>query len=58
VGEDVLVVAARVTAQGASSGAPMQADFAYLLRYSGELVISATTFLTVQDALAAAGRAE
>jgi ketosteroid isomerase-like protein len=56
--DDVLIVAARVTARGALSGAPMQADFAYLFRYDGDLIVSATTFLSLQDALDAASPAD
>jgi ketosteroid isomerase-like protein len=57
-GEDVFVVAAHVSARGAISGAPMESDFAYLVRYRGEQIISATTYPTLREALDAAGRGQ
>jgi ketosteroid isomerase-like protein len=56
-GEEVLVVALRVTGQAAISGIPMEADFAYVFRYRDALVVSATTYATLPEALHAVGLA-
>jgi len=53
-GEEALVVALRVVGLGAISGLPMEAHFAYLFRYRELLVVSATTYATLPEALHAA----
>jgi ketosteroid isomerase-like protein len=52
---DAVVVAIRMTGKGALSGADTEGDFFYVFRYSGGLIISATTYTTRQDAVEAVG---
>jgi ketosteroid isomerase-like protein len=53
-----IVVPVRLVARGASSGAETAAKFVYAFRFRSGLVVSATTFVTVAEALKAAGPAE
>jgi ketosteroid isomerase-like protein len=52
---DAVVVAIRMTGKGASSGADTAGDFFYVFRYRAEQIISATTYMTRQDAVEAVG---
>jgi ketosteroid isomerase-like protein len=53
-----IVVPVRMVARGASSGAEAATNFVYVFRFQSELIVSATSFVTVAQALKAAGRAE
>ena len=53
-----IVVPVRMVARGASSGADAVGNFVYVFRFRSELIVSATSFKTVAEALRAAGQAE
>jgi ketosteroid isomerase-like protein len=53
-----IVVPVGIVARGASSGAETAANFVYVFRFRGRLIVSATSFKTVAEALKAAGPAE
>jgi SnoaL-like domain len=53
-----IVVPVRMVARGASSGAEAVGSFVYVFRFRSELVVSATSFRTVAEALKATGPAE
>jgi ketosteroid isomerase-like protein len=56
-GGDAVMAAMRITGVGTLSGATMEAPFFYVFRYRGEQVISATTYKSRDEALAALGLA-
>jgi ketosteroid isomerase-like protein len=53
-----ILVPVQLVARGASSGAETAAEFVYAFRFRSGLVVSATSFVTVAEALKAAGPAE
>jgi ketosteroid isomerase-like protein len=53
-----IVVPVRLVARGASSGAETAANFVYVFRFRSQLIVSATSFATVAQALKATGTAE
>lgn len=53
-----IVVPVRMVARGASSGAEAVGNFVYVFRFRSQLIVSATSFKTVAEALKAAGPAE
>jgi SnoaL-like domain len=55
---DAVVVQVRMQAKGASSGAGVGGEFVYLFRYQDKQVISATSYLTMREALEAVELAE
>jgi hypothetical protein len=52
---EAVMAAIRITGTGTLSGASLEADFYYVFRYRAELIISATTYITREDALSAVG---
>jgi ketosteroid isomerase-like protein len=52
---DSIVVPVRMVARGASSGAEAVGNFVYVFRFRSELIVSATSFKTVAEALKATG---
>ena len=52
---DAVVVRVRMLAKGTSSGASVSGEFVYVFRYRDEQVISATSYLTMREALQAGG---
>ena len=53
-----IVVPVRIVARGASSGAEAVGNFVYVFRFRSQLIVSATSFKTVAEALKAARPAE
>jgi ketosteroid isomerase-like protein len=55
---DAVVVQVRMLVKGTSSGASVGGKFVYVFRYQDEQIISATSYVTMREALEAAGLAE
>jgi hypothetical protein len=55
---DAFAVQVLMLAKGTSSGASVGGKFVYVFRYQDEQVISATTYVTMREALEAMGLAE
>jgi ketosteroid isomerase-like protein len=53
-----IVVPVRMVARGASSGAEAVGNFVYVFRFRSQLIVSATSFKTVAEALEAAEATE
>ncbi len=56
--DDAVVARVRMTAKGTSSGAAVGGEFVYVFRYRDERIFSAVSYLTMREALTAAGLAE
>lgn len=54
VAGDAVVLPVRLTARGAASGVVTQTEFAYVFRFRGDKIASATTYPTLPRALQAA----
>jgi ketosteroid isomerase-like protein len=52
-GGDAVMAVVHITGIGTLSGAELAADFFYVFRYRGERIISATTYISREEALAA-----
>jgi ketosteroid isomerase-like protein len=52
-GGDAVMAVIHITGVGTLSGAELEADFFYVFRYRGEQVISATTYVSREEAVAA-----
>jgi ketosteroid isomerase-like protein len=54
---DAVVVRVRMLAKGTSSGARVGGEFVYVFRHQGKQVMSATSYLTMREALETVGLA-
>ncbi len=54
---DAVVVPVRITAQAGESGTELERDFVYVFGFDDGLIVSATNFPTLAEALEAVGRA-
>jgi ketosteroid isomerase-like protein len=57
VGDDTVMVQLRMQARGTESGIPVDLDLHWVLRFEGPRIVSGRTYMSRDDALAAAERA-